>query len=177
MISGLDMTPEAALAKMMWILATEAGEEIQTQLQINQRGEQTGSLFDVRYGAFGKEREPQTTVKASARPSGQFRKSDLQRAVLRISGIGFTDTEEGENIGLRVFINLPGASSSTPDSDPHFAVEFEQEYVGSDNTVLLQDVTPTVKRVVEEGRPINITLVPGDGKKIWCRALYLALFA
>ena len=176
-ISGLDMTPEAALAKMMWILATETGDEIKTQLQIDQRGEQSESLFDVSYGRHGTAGKPLGTVKASGRPSGQFRKAHLQRAVLRISGVGFAETELRNDIELRVFINLPGATGETPVDDPHCAVVFKQEYLGPDETTLMRDVTGTVRRVVEDGRPINIDLVPGGGKKIWCKGLYLALFA
>ncbi|HUU90083.1 MAG TPA: asparaginase [Phycisphaerae bacterium] len=176
-ISGLDMTPEAALAKLMWILATESDpEEIQKQLQINQRGEQSQNLFDVRYGGAGKKSEPQAIVKVSARPSGQFDKTALHRAVLRISGVGFADTAEGEDVGLRVFINLPGATADTPTADPHFAAAFEEKYKGPKGTRFLREVTAAVNRVVESGRPINITLVPMGGKKIWYDGLYLALF-
>ncbi len=175
-ISGLDMTPEAALTKMMWLLTTETGEEIGLQLQIDQRGEQSESLFDVRFGEAGKKSQPMDVVKATARPSGQFRKDRLNRAVLRVSGLGFADAKKDEDIELKVFINMPGATATTSENDPHFAVNFRQPYQGADDTVLIQDVTPTVKRVVEEGRPINVTLIPGGGKKIWYNGLYLALF-
>ena len=88
-VSGLDITPEAALAKMMWILATETDpEEISVQMQINQRGEQTGNLFDLRYGPGGNASNALEVASQSARPSGQFRKSRLSRAVLRVSGLG-----------------------------------------------------------------------------------------
>ena len=81
-LSGLDITPEAALAKMMWILSTETDpEEIAIQMQIDQRGEQTGSLFDVRYGESGDATATKAVVSESARPSGQFRKENLSRAV------------------------------------------------------------------------------------------------
>ena len=43
-ISGLDMTPEAALTKMMWILGTRYGDDCAIQMQINQRGEQSENL-------------------------------------------------------------------------------------------------------------------------------------
>ena len=33
-----------------------------------------------------------------------------------------------------------------------------------------------VRKVAEEGRPINLTIVPGGGGKTWYKGLYLALF-
>ena len=173
-ISGMDMTAEAALAKMMWILATEFGEQIQTQLQIAQRGEQSENLFDVRYGTIGRESEPQRLIQASASPAGQFRKAHLNRAVLRISEVGFEGLGEDEEIELRIFVNLPAAAGTSTD-DPHYAGSFF--YRNSQSANLLKDITPTIRRVAEDGRPIYITLVPIGDKRVWCKGLYLALFA
>jgi L-asparaginase len=183
-ISGLDMVPEAALAKMMSILATEPDkDEIQTQMQINQRGEQSQSLFDVRYGdSEGKDGGLyHLIIQKSAKPSGQFRKSKLVRGVLRISGAEF----RGENLSgvqvvkVKMFINFPSASSQTSEKDPHFAGILEANYdsESGDKVALIKDITPTIKKIVDEGRPINITLIPTDGVEIRFNGLYLALFA
>ncbi len=176
-ISGLDMTPEAALAKMMWTLSRyKDSEDIQPQLQIDQRGEQSQSLFDVRYGSIGSKDEPLEVVHVSAQPSGQFRKELLKKALLRISGIGFSDTVKGEEIELRAFIHFPDADADTPVTDSRFAASFKQAYEGSDSMVLLEEITKTFKDVVEPGAPINVTLVPMGGKKIWYKGLYMTLF-
>ena len=54
-LSGFDMTTEAALTKLMWILGTQSGQDRGTQMQIAQRGEQTENLFDLRFGSLDKE--------------------------------------------------------------------------------------------------------------------------
>ena len=60
-ISGLDLTPEAALTKLMWTLGTRIGDQVVTQMQVSQRGEQSENLFDMRYDGCGKSDEPQST--------------------------------------------------------------------------------------------------------------------
>ncbi len=50
-ISGLDQTPEASLTKLMSLLANEGTSRVFSEMQIDLRGEQSASLFDLRYGA------------------------------------------------------------------------------------------------------------------------------
>jgi len=44
-ISGADLTQEAALTKLMWLLATETGETVAARMQRSQRGEQSNRTF------------------------------------------------------------------------------------------------------------------------------------
>ena len=89
-ITGLDLTSEEALTKLMWLLGTETVNEAALQMQICQRGEQSGSVFDVRYGRVGERDLPLEIVTLSQFPPGQFEIRRLRRAVLRLVGIGFT---------------------------------------------------------------------------------------
>jgi L-asparaginase/Glu-tRNA(Gln) amidotransferase subunit D len=40
-MSGADLTQEAALTKLMWLLATETGAAVAARMQRSQRGEQS----------------------------------------------------------------------------------------------------------------------------------------
>jgi L-asparaginase len=175
-ITGLDLTPEAALTKLMWLLATEIREEVLIQMQVNQRGEQSGSAFEVRYGKIGMKNNPVEAHTVSQRPAGQFQVATLKRAILRLTGVGLTDTKDDEEISLNVFINLLGAKADTPTTVPQFAGTLTGIYKGPEKTVLLRDVTATISKVQETGKPINITLVPPAGKKFWAEGAYLLLF-
>jgi L-asparaginase len=176
LITGLDLTPEAALTKLMWLLATEAPDEVSVQMQISQRGEQSGSVFDIRFGRVARRNAPVDTIMLSQRPPGQFQVGTLQRAVLRLSGVGMHVAKESENIRIAVFINLPKAGVDTPKAGHHFAGELSGVYNGSEQTVLLREITPTIERVHETGRPINLTLVATEGEKFWAEGAYLTLF-
>jgi L-asparaginase len=174
-ISGLDMTPEAALAKMFWILGYEDDlEEIKLQLQINQRGEQSQDLFDLSYDAKGAKDRPEDVAKASAQPQGQFRVESLERAVLRISGLGLSEAQPGSEFEVRVFVNLPNANRDTPSSDPHCAATFKEPYVAG--RTLMRFVTPTIRQFHENGRKIHISVVPIVGGQVWYQRMSLSLF-
>jgi L-asparaginase len=175
-ISGLDMTPEAALAKMFWILGTERGQQIPIQMQIDQRGEQSESLFDLRYGPGGDKANPTETTSGGVQPSGKFRKETLNRALLRISGLTFTDVAEGDEFEIRVFVNLPSATPDTPSRDPHCAAIFKEKYAGPGKT-LIKDITSQIRRFTEVGRDISINVVSATGHKFWYQGLFIGLFA
>ncbi|MEA2897893.1 MAG: L-asparaginase [Bradyrhizobium sp.] len=174
-ITGLDLTPEAALTKLMWLLATETHKEVATQMQISLRGEQSGSVFDIRFGEVGKKSKPLEVARLSERPSGQFQTSTLRRAMLRVSGVGMEGFDKGDEVRLSAFVNLPSANAETPITVPQFAGYLSGQYEGPEKTILLRDVTATIARVHETGRPINLTLVPPVGKKFWAEGAYLTL--
>lgn len=176
-ISGMDMTAEAALAKLMWLLATEVEEEIPIQAQINQRGEQSENLFDVRYAGKGYASDPLTeAVTISARPSGQFAKERLVRGVVRFAGVGVTGAAKGEAVPFKLYVNLPSADRDTGEGVPQFAGTLTETYTGDGEMTLIRDITPTLVNVAETGRPINLTLVGPEGKGFWFGGTYLNLF-
>ncbi len=112
-VSGLDMTPEAALTKLMWTLGSQLGDQVAAQLQVNQRGEQSENLFDLRFGDAGSARDPVLFYRDFRTPDRRFSAHLLTRATLRIGGLG-TQLTTGQPTRIRVFMNLASADSHTP---------------------------------------------------------------
>ncbi|HYJ85260.1 MAG TPA: asparaginase [Pyrinomonadaceae bacterium] len=179
-ISGLDMTPEAALAKLMYLLTTQRGPDLQLEMQQSLRGEQSVNLYDVRYGEKGNSKEGLEKAEDQKRPPGPFQKDKLTRAVLRVSGVGVQNVKVGDPIKLRVFIGLVDDSQLTAEipNSPEYAGEVAASYEGEDKTTLILDITSTLQQVyTKDGSPIYVTLVARDGQKFWYRGLFINLFA
>ncbi len=175
-ISGLDMTVEAALAKLYWALGTQHGEGIVKQLQLSQRGEQSENLFDLRYGGGGDENEPLASYSNSTIPSRSLEINALKRAVVRISDADFEGVSIGEVVKVRIFMNHPTATANTPVSDPRCVTELVTTWEGKPTTLIQEIALESAKTVIGEGE-IKLTVVPLDGVKMWFKGLYLALFS
>jgi L-asparaginase len=178
-ISGLDLTPEAALTKLMSLLANEPRDDVAAQMQLDLRGEQSASLFDVRFGGtkvdgetdtgptapgqVGQDRpdliRTETSVTLAARPAGSFDTANLQQATIRLRGLHISRTtlEAGTKVTVDVYLNHPRATVGAA-SDPRRAARLEAE-IGEESH-LLADVTAVARRVLEGGRAIQLTLVP-----------------
>lgn len=173
-IGGFDLTPEAALAKLMWTLANYDRGDVRTQLMRDQRGEQSFNLYELDYPAAGRKSEPVDVTSATAHPAGPVTRSHLSRAVLRIHGLGITDLKRGEAFTLRLFVNSSGIKPDTSAHDVRCAAEFEAIYQGPGATLVVADVTEGVKRLMEEQRPFHLTLTAAR-RQFWYRRLELAL--
>ncbi|MEW6282167.1 MAG: asparaginase [Candidatus Eremiobacterota bacterium] len=173
-IGGFDLTPEAALAKLMWILANYEGHEVRTQLMLDQRGEQSLNMYELDYPAAGRRHDPVPVAGASARPAGPISRARLRKAVLRIYGLGLSDTRRGEELELRVFLNASGITPETPPDDVRCAGVIRQTYQGPGSTLIIADLTPGVRRLMDEERPFQLTLTAGR-KHFWYRRMELAL--
>lgn len=175
-VTGLDLTPEAALTKLMWLLAIEDSATVPVEMQVNQRGEQTGSVFEIKYGAVGSSTGPVEVAVLGGLPHGTFKKEFLKRAILRVAGFGMENTELKTDVDLSVFVNLRDADAKTPETAPQFAGRLSTQYQGAEKTTLLREITAVVARVHGNGRPINLNLVAPNGKKFWATGVYLTLF-
>jgi L-asparaginase len=175
-ISGLDMTPEAGLTKLMWTMGTKIGDQISGQMQVSQRGEQSENLFDIRYGACGKKNEPADKFVDYKTPDRRFEVGKMTRAVIRLSGLGISGANEGDSVTVRIFMNKPTADAQTPAEDPRCVAEIPTVWNGQTiNEARIIELTKA-RSVIGES-DVTLSIIAPEGKKIWFEGLYLALFA
>lgn len=156
-VSGFDLTPETALVKLMWLLALEQGDELQDQIQVCHRGEQS---YDHHH-LFFEGCESVTAKTYSGRPAAPFRRKHLRRALLRVS-----DCSQNK---LTFFLNATGVEDTTPDSDVRS--------LGSVSLVNgrgVLDVTRSLKKLMVDNRPLRVTVTSG-GKEFSFSRMDLSL--
>ncbi len=174
-ISGLDMTPEAAWAKLMWTLGTKLGPQVTAQMQVNQRGEQSQNLFDLRYGSCGNKSEPREAFSEYRSPDRRFVMGKLNRAVVRLSGLGVSGASDGDRINIRVFMNMPSADASTPEDHPRLVAKLEFIWEGKPVNQIGVIERDLARSMIGDG-DVVLTVVADRGMTFWFGGLFLALF-
>jgi L-asparaginase len=178
-ISALDMTPEAALTKLMWTLGTKMGEQVGPQMQVSQRGEQSQNLFDLRYGSYGNPQEPEEApvFRKFVSPDRRLDVKQISRAVIRFSEIGFSGLEIDQQVTIRVFINLPPATSEPAADHPRCVANIDLVWKGVDLNIAAELGYIQTRTVVGK-TDINISVMCSDPKaRFWFKGLFLAIFA
>lgn len=178
-LSGMDMTPEAALTKLMWTLGTQFGEGQRLQMQINQRGEQTENLFDLQFGNVD-ENQATNIYKNAVHPDGRLDRDRISRAMLRISNLGIKGAKAGDNVKINVFMNMPNANHETPDSDDRCvgSIQFNaDEKTLTEPQTRMQNITYKTENVIGRGDVILTLVTENPDIKIYFSGLYIAVYA
>jgi L-asparaginase len=174
-ISGLDMTPEAAWAKLMWTLGTKLGPQVTSQMQVSQRGEQSQNLFDLRYDGCGNKSEPKEVFSQFRSPDRRFVVGRLNRAVVRLSGLGVSGPAIGDTVSIRVFMNMPSADASTPANHPRCVANLAFLWEGKPVNPIGVIERDLARSVIGDG-DVVLTVVADPDVTFWFEGLFLALF-
>jgi L-asparaginase len=180
-IPGMDMTPEAALAKLSFVLGSESDPLVAAdRMQLNLRGEQRQSIFNLHFGAGEVDPGKSATLRP-VRPMTdgreRYRGATLERAVLRVLGVSVTGQAQS-SLGLGMWLDLPDPTVEATPTNPRFlgrvATTWREEEGKLD---VLLNVTEQARELVDPRRPNTLTLLADDGAPISWQRLDLALYA
>jgi L-asparaginase len=172
-ISGLDMTPEAALTKLMVTLGTRIGNQVKLQMQINQRGEQSQNLFDFNFKTVAMTDKPFSDFIV---PDRRFDPTALSAAVLRMKRLSVKIADGTRNPVLDVYMNFPAAKPETLERDDH-PRRLHRIELRSDSTFdVVQSLSKErVKNVIGDS-DVVLTFVSSPGVQFGFERLSLSIF-
>jgi len=159
-ISGLDLTPEAALTKLGMLLGQGYSLETIAQLmQVNHRGEQSKSIYTVGYDNG----EARQVFNGEARQlTGRLDRHEILTAHVRIQDIRLLEAESGE-IDVQVFLNMPNVDDTTELKTAQHVKCAPHEWDGTPGLNIIADATATVRRVVDPLRPVRLSVRSTSG--------------
>jgi len=162
-ISGVDMTPEAALVKMMFLLGQ--GYDIDTVkdlMQRNLRGEQSVNVFNFMYKK-GETKNNICNMQAQPLPAG-FEIGKIVKANIRFSKIAITNKKNKKPLNLSIFMNYPKADVATSTDIPQCIGVLENV---SEEADCMLECTQKASQVIAPGRPVQLTVVSQNGNLSW----------
>jgi L-asparaginase len=179
-ISGMDMTPEAALAKLAVILGEEEDlERAADRMQLNLRGEQRRSLFHLHFGAGEAGRGETIAITPLREMVGGregYAPEKLERALLRITGLTLPEEPRG-TIEFGAFIDRPDMSREAATQGPHFLGRtFKRWDVGVGKQNAFFDVTEQVRVHVDNRHESTISIENASDALLAWERLDLALY-
>jgi L-asparaginase len=174
-IGGLDLTPEAALTKMAFVLGQEPDiSRASDMLQIDLKGEQSKSIFNIHFSAG--EIAAGTSGSLTLEQTGPIVEADrydparLQTALLRIMGIEPLGGSSGK-LELRAFLDFPEADADTDVDTPHFLGETLKTYdarTRSENVFF--EIGETTRQFISSDSAHRLTVVSLADPLRWAKA-------
>lgn len=163
-ISGFDLTPEAALTKLMWLLSMEEESELPIQLQCSQRGEQSYNQYNLKKLLIG-EQKAQKRYEISLRPPGPIYRDKLNRAVLRLTNVAYPQNPENPP-PLTCYLNATGIQPGTSCEDIRCLALIELSLNEEGVLEGITDVTHNLQRLLIPERPLRLTLLSSQNYTI-----------
>ncbi len=166
-VSGQDITEEAALCKMMVLLGDEdlTENDVADMMQQDLEGEMSLSVFTTRFRKLelNELNASQNRARFSAVDilPGDWKGWEISSAVLRFRKAKIENHPLNEPVPIRIFLNL-GSSDTLDDKSPNFAGEFLR-MVNSEPSVVSFNVTRVARKLIKPGMKISFTVAIADG--------------
>lgn len=158
-ISGVDMTSEAALVKMMVLLGQGyEGEIFKEQMQKDLRGEQSVNVFNFIYNRAKTENSIRS-LGTKTIPAGII-KDKITKASIRFE-MKSANGEAKQPLKLVIFMNYPNANTDTSTDIPQCLGIIEDK----ENCML--ECTQKVSQIIDPNRPLQFTVVSHGGDISW----------
>jgi L-asparaginase len=166
-VSGLDITEEAALCKMMVLLGDEdlGVRDVAELAQRDISGEMSLSIYTMHFrqsesNIINSTQRRYRLVPTDALP-GEWAGSEISTAVLRFRKARIQNDYPNLPLTLKVYIDL-GSSDPLDDDSPNFAREFHR-LPNDDPTIVSFDVTRAARRLLKPGSKASFTVaIPED---------------
>ncbi|WP_299154309.1 asparaginase domain-containing protein [uncultured Tateyamaria sp.] len=178
MVSGTDLTPEAAMVKLMVGLADEDLQYDQVGLrnflQTNQAGEQSTSIYEMPFptpAANLSSGKPRFRFPADRDLPGTWEPSELEGVQLRLYGAKVTGPAEDEALEIDVYANLSSNEEPSGPESTKFAGRFRKAPT-ADASIISFDVTAATRRLFRPGQRSSFSLILASekGDLEWQRA-------
>ena len=171
-ISGSDMTPEAALTKLMVSLRAKVPEQVKLQMQVNLRGEQDQNIFDLNFKATKQSDKYSDKIV----PDSRFDPNALRTVVLRVKNVKIT-AEKGATFPIvDVFMNAPSSSVKSLDDSEHPKRIYRITPILGSNFDVVETLNQDIIRSIIGDNDISITFVASKGVSFSFDKLSLSLF-
>jgi len=189
-VTGMDMTDEAAYTKLGVLLAREKNEsgeinsnKVADLMQLNLKGEQRQSVFRVHFNNNSKislEDEPtiiyQKGEKMVESIDRKYNYLSIDKAFLRIMRISIKDANRGL-IKLKVFINDDSASEDTNTDSPNYIGSKEIEWRNDNGEQsIFFNITEQAKKFIDNSQKVRITLINLSGRELIIEKMDVAIF-
>jgi len=167
-VGANDITPEAALCKLMILLGNEdlRKNDIDRLVQQNIAGEQTISIVETKYR---QETVTLTSEKVSHRIPGEpipagWDVSNLNQVLLRLRNVELkTPSDEKTPISISVFVDI-SSDDDLDESKPNFAGKFKR--IGKQvSSTLIFDITEAATKIVAPGARLPLTISINDNSE------------
>jgi L-asparaginase len=172
-LSGVDMTFEASLVKMMVLLGQGYGEDtFKEQMQRNLRGEQSFNAYNFVYNEK-KSTENDGVFRFAEKiiPSG-FSRDKIVTATLRFDGVTFKKNDADKPMDIAVFMNYPTASADTKTNIPQCIGVIEN--INKDTDYVLP-CAQKVAQIINSSLPLKLTVVSKKGTLTW-KGMVLSIY-